>query len=650
MNFTFRTVPHDMRDVKSWPIPEISILTEKEQEKFIRRKKAIQLGLEGGTVVEAAKEAGCTRAVLYRQLTKCLQLDENGKILGWYGIWPRGRHKPYERSAPQPTPQRAKHGSAGAFKAFLKLHPDIVLRLNAAIEGKESEMVKPSRLVSRVIYQMFLHVCRKIEKIGEDEYPLNTKDKGRRSVERYIKSYKEAHPKTIEPWYGKEAASRSRLGNGKSLFEWGTQPLDEVSYDAHHFDVIGTLMVPGPKGLQPIPVTRLWVGVIVDKCSTAGLGYSVATCFEPSSLLLEEALISASTEWQPRSRRIPGISYLHGAGLPFGTIENMPPCRPARFTLDNAAQHFAHRVINGIRKKLGCAIEYGGIGSWWHHALVERFLKELENLGFHRLPSSTGTGPSDPLVSDPVAKAVQHKIEQRDLIELVDVIVANKNATPSRTLGNQSPLQIISNSLQSMPSPWLPRIAPPETAFFSKLGISIEFITVRGSIKKGRAPYVQINEVEYTSPELSVRYDLIGKRIAIHINEWDMRTAKCFDAKSGESLGTLIARGNWSQTKHSRSDRKAVNALRKSGELVLDNSSDPVVCYMQKLAQDALAEAKNKSKPKVSVSGSVLARLTESTGLDVQSQVIPEVRVVPRAAGTKPGKIIQPNWSSVRRD
>lgn len=646
--YSFKTVPSDLRDTSAWRLPEFSILTEDKQEKFLRLQKAIRHGLEDGSITEAAKEARCSSHELRRLLNRCLTLDAFGKPVGWYGLWPEARVKPYERTADLPTRKDAENRSSGAFTVLLRKFPTIVDCLNSAIGANEPDLPKGVRRKSRAVYQEFLRACKK-ENLGDNDYPLNTKDRGRRSVERYIKSRIESTPSTIDPWFGEDAADRNRLGGGKQSFEFATQPLDEVSYDAHHIDCLGVVIVPGPKGLQRVPVTRLWVGVLFDRYSASVLGYSIATCLEPTAAMVEEAFIMASTEWTPAQLRIPNLSYIQGAGLPYGTVPGMPACRPAKITLDNGSQHFSNRIINVLRKKLGCAMEYGSIGAWWHHSSIERFFETLENYGFHRLPSSTGTGPTDPLRRDPVGSAVRDAVEQWELMELAGVIFANYNAIPSRSLGNQSPLQLIANSLQFGDTPWLPRLAPPETLLSPKIGISVEFIFVRGSIKKGRAPYIQIDEVEYSSPDLSERYDLIDKRIAVHVDEWDMRQAKAFDAKTGDSLGCLLARGSWSLTKHSRADRKAVNSLRKSGEIIFDDAADPVICYLQHLARKALVESANNTSPKISKAGSMLARLTESTGLDVsclQTTVLPRVASMPTEL---PIGVPKPNWSSVRR-
>ncbi len=260
-----------------------------------------------------------------------------------------------------------------------------------------------------------------------------------------------------------------------------------------------------------------------------------------------------------------------------------------------------------------------------------------------------GSGPADPCRRDPVGRAVRDCIEQEELIELTDVLVANYNATPSRGLGNQSPLQVVAAHVASRRVPWLPRMAPPQTAFAPKLGVAVEFPFVRGALRKGRAPYVQIDGSEYSSPELSKRYDLIGRRVCVHVNEWDMRTARIYET-SGQSLGELKARGTWSLTKHSRADRKAINALRTAGELVVDEAADPVVAYMEHLTVKARKEAALKRVPKVSVAASVLARARETTGLPVPdvAAAVDQPRAAP-ATGTLPRGIPQPDWSTVRR-
>lgn len=651
MGYTFKNVPLELRDTTKWAVPDIQQFDDEQLARFHNFRNAIINGLEKLSTTEAAKIAKCSRAVILRQLNRCLTFnDEAGRIHGWFGLWPHARVNRYRRKLPISDSSSSNKGKAGVFLAFLELHPQIRIALNNAIDPYEPGRPKGTKHNRREVYRKFREACKSpSEKITEFDYPFNTQDEGRRSVERYIKNYLEANPSKIGVWYGDNAAKRTKIGSGHSSFPLARQPFDEVAYDAHHLDAIGTIIIPGPAGPKRIAVKRIWIGVLHDKNTHVVAGYSAATTVEPSAAMFEEALVKAQTPWKPAKFSIPNLSYLPGAGLPYGAIEGMLPCRPCLITLDNAAQHFSVRVTNKIRRNLGCSLEYGPIGAWWHNSLIERLFGALENYGFHRISSSTGTGPSDPLKKNPVARAIRDGIDQTELLEILDVLFANLNATPMRSMGNDSPLALVAAHLSADP-PWLPRPPPPESVFTPKLGISPEFRPVRGSIKSGKAPYVQIDEVEYRSPELSKRYDLIGQNICVHIDEWDMRFTNAYEAKNGNSLGCLVAQGPWSTTKHTRADRKRINSLRKAGELVLDDGVDPVIVLGQYLTKKAVEESRKQKHPSVSKAATELARWSETTGTSLPAPKTIPIEPGKPATGALPPGIPHPNWSSVHRN
>jgi putative transposase len=651
MGYSFKNVPLELRDTTKWAVPDVQQLDDDLLVRFHDFKNGIIAGLETLSTTEAAKIAKCSRAVIQRQLNRCLTLNEEaGRIHGWFGLWPHARVKRYKRKLPISESSAPNRGKAGVFLAFLELHPQIRIALNNAIGPNEPGKPKGTKHNRREVYKKFKEACKvPSEKITEFDYPFNTKDQGRRSVERYIKKYLESNPGKIGVWYGDNAAKRTKIGTGHPGFPLARQPFDEIAYDAHHLDAIGTIIIPGPAGPKRIAVKRIWVGALCDKNTHVVAGYSAATTVEPSAAMLEEALVRAQKPWKPAQFSIPNLSYLPGAGLPYGAIEGMSPCRPCLITLDNAAQHFSVRVTNKIRRNLGCSLEYGPIGAWWHNSLIERLFGALENYGFHRISSSTGTGPSDPLKKNPVARAIRDGIDQAELLEILDVLFANLNATPIRSMGNDSPLALVAAHLSADP-PWLPRPSPPESVFTPKLGISAEFRPVRGSLKAGKAPYVQIDEVEYRSPELSKRYDLIGQNICVHIDEWDMRFTRAYEAKNGSSLGRLAAQGPWSTTKHTRTDRKRINGLRKAGELVLDDGVDPVIVFGQYLTQKIVEESRKRKHPSVSKAATELARWSETTGTRLPVPNTIAVELGKPATGALPPGIPHPNWSSVHRN
>ena len=117
-----------------------------------------------------------------------------------------------------------------------------------------------------------------------------------------------------------------------------------------------------------------------------------------------------------------------------------------------------------------------------------------------------------------------------------------------------------------------------------------ELVTVRGSIKDGRLPYIQLDRVHYTSNILKELGNLIGQKILVEIDDDDFRQVKAY-LPNGAELGFLTAKGRWSVTKHSRRTRKAINSLLAKRIITLSDFDDPVHVFL-----DYLSTTKSREK------------------------------------------------------
>jgi hypothetical protein len=301
--------------------------------------------------------------------------------------------------------------------------------------------------------------------------------------------------------------------------------------------------------------------------------------------------------------------------LPSGRFPELIGRAWAAMMVDNAAVHYARAIAERARQRLGCAVNYGPVGHWEHRPALERVMRTLEAHGFQRLPSTMGTGPLDPAKDDPVRKAIELGIDWEVLLDLIDVVIANYNVTPNEALGNRSPLSLLQDYVGSGSLDFLPRRLPPPVATVAELGVTIETRAVRGKLRQGRRPYIEIDRVHYTSPVLSSCFGLIGKKMRVHIRESNMCSVTAYH-ESGELLGILQAQGAWGQTAHTREMRKQINALRDSGELVVGYEDNPVVALLHYLGSQAHKDAEKKPM-KISRSATQLARAAEASGLPV---------------------------------
>jgi len=639
--YTFKTIPLHWRDCDSWPKVSTAHLDDEHRSRFDRLELAVRTYLKDGSLSAAADAGRCSKQLVLDKTNRCLCLTEDGTIAGWRGLLAYVRLSGgYHRVELPFGAEAAQAGAAGAFQRFLVEHPSVRDRLHAAIRSGGA----PAGLTSRnptinSVYRAFKRACDELH-LGDDDYPLNSRSQGRRSVERYAAAFLKSDPQSVEVWYGEDARNGMSLGTGKKGFPLAVAPLDCAGADAHELHCYGVVVIPGPAGPQRVPIERIWVFPVLDKGCRCMLRYGVSICTELSAATMEEALASCSEPWVPRKLVVEGMRYREGAGFPVGTIDGLTACRPSILQIDNAAQHYANRLVQSARRSLGCAVTFGPVGAWWRNGFTERFFRSLEQYGFQCLPSSCGSNSQDVRRKNPVHNAVRHEITWEELIDLVDVLLANHNATPTSSLGGRSPLEVMRTGLAERHASYVPRPAVPVTAHTPALGTTVEIRRIAGQSKRGSAvcPYVQIDEARYTAETLSTRWDLLGANIILHIRESDMHVHAFLE--NGEDLGPLKCLHNgWAAHKHSRSMRKVINAHIRNGELL---GIDPVNEYLAFLAKKAMAEVRSKPNA-VSHAGTLLAEASRVSGLPVPATPArPAFASIPERP--IPGHIKRPDW------
>jgi len=633
-SYRFRTIPFEYKDSETWPSaqkPTGSELLEwfphlsKEQaeeraeqisERFDRLQRGVKAYLATGSLKEGLAEGKCSKEVFYRQLNRCLLPNPvTGEgIVGWAGLICDLRLLGYNRV-------NDGVGTAGQFQKWLRdnqVWRDLLHRMIRLGNGGEKMAArKPDvRGVTRNFIAAFSQPMGKDKqpKIPLGQYPHDGKSNARRSIERYINHFITTHPETTAIWFGEDIADRQHLGTGPQSFNLAAAPLDVIGSDAHTTDCLGFIILNGPSGPQKVAVTR--IQIVANLCQNKRLvtGYSVTIRKQIEARHVEEAYLMGHSPWKPKQLTIEGLNYAEGAGFPNGVIEGLAEINPAMIRLDNAAQHYANGIRTRLRQSLACAIVWGAVGHWWRNAITERFFGSLERYGFQRLPSSMGNGTQDRRrAENPALEATGKGIEWDELIQLVDVLLANYNAKPHTSLGGVSPLDSLRASMSSRQSFWIPRPKPPHTVCSPRIGIQILRKRIAGSVKNRVAPYVEIGEVRYTDTCLSSRYDLIGQLVYVHIPQ-DIRTVECY-LDSGPFIGQIKCMDKgWALSAHTYEIRQTVNALVRKGEMWVPKDGDPLAAYMVHLEKKAATKAAENRNPRVSIEASAVADLLLVTG------------------------------------
>ncbi|MBY0240250.1 MAG: hypothetical protein K2X55_13135 [Burkholderiaceae bacterium] len=612
-SWTFRTLPPALADTSTWRSVDVTALDAEEQDRFMRLYHALNTYLATGKLQTVCKEQGVDRHEVIRQLNRCVALAADGKPFGWTALLRHCRTVDYQRRRLPPKGKQGAGNATGAFHQLLAQYPDIRDKLEQLVfkQMKGAPVHQPC-ISAKSLHATFIALCERAG-IGVGQYPFNSRSRGRRSVERFLEELLLQSPEQgITARYGTVARSHLNVGRGIRQLHVPSTLYDVVGLDPHKLHCIGSVRIPGPKGMRRVAIERLWIVPVLDDFSRAILGYSVAIRTECSAVTIEQAIISAMGSWTPRAPRVPTLRYRDGAGLPSGLFPELAGRAWCTLMVDNAATHYASAIAEGVRRRLGCFVNYGPVGRWEHRAALERVMKTLETYGFQQLPSSTGSHATDPHRGNAAKAAVQVGIDWEDLLDIIDIEIANYNATDHPTLGHCSPLDLIRDKWLTEEIDFLPRRLPPALGTVPELGVASETRIVRGRYEQGRRPYVEIEGVHYTSPLLSTAFALIGKAILVHIRESDMRTVKAYFPDGGE-LGILTAQGPWGQVLHTREMRKQINALRDTGQLRIGGDDNPVDVLLRYYASGAHKDAEKKPF-KVSRSATRLVATMDRSG------------------------------------
>jgi putative transposase len=614
--FTSRTIPDQYRDTSAWPQIDLTVFSANDRFYLERIQRGIRAYLDGLSLAVVCRECELNPSEVLRRLNRALRLHYDGHIYGWRAILPWTRIKRYTRIAPLREDGR---GLSGAFRTFLEAHPGVATLMNKVITtGKIEGRIHTARLTTRDFLFELRHLCGK-HHISLTQYPFNTADGGKRSLARYIKALRERDfASGARMLGGPDAATRARTGTGFERTFIARHPFEIVSADAHRLNFHGTVRIPVNGKIRHFPIRRLNLVALLDHDTRCVPGYYVAVGQEVGASAVLRAVRNALGFWKPR-KLSPGLFYPEGAALPSGVIPEAVGQCWSLFLIDNASIHYSKLVADQISDRIGCSTLWGPYGDWFQRPEIESLFSSLSRRGLLSLPNSTGTGPEDPLRNDSVKNAVDLEITWEEMLDLVEVSICTYNGTVRREFGNRSPLQRLSDAF-SRPATWLPRTQPHRPPSAPDLDVIRVELAIRGAIDKGRRPYVQYQNVRYTSPVLANLGQLIGTKIIAHVVEDDLRQFRVF-LKNGAELGILRAMGGWDTSPHDIALRKAIIKAIREDHLVVSSGENPVMAYINHKARSVLKRAsKGAKRPTILPEATQLAK-----AIQVSQEDVPEI-------------------------
>ena len=573
-------LPEALGDLVNWPGVDISILPITTRETFRTRQDALRRYLKGEPLISIEQTAGVARQQIYRLLKRCATRHADGRIYGWRALLPHLRTVSYTRTRAVKAGGPGKFGgAAGAMNQLLERYPELEARLQRALTQHELHISASDRLIGlRRAHRQFVAHCRELG-LTHRHYPLNQDQQGLRALGQAIRRL--ASTTFAEAAH---AAGATRIGplrpsDGCPDPVPVQRAFEAVEFDGHKLDLRLRVRVKDPRGLDhDIEIGRCWLLVVLDVATRVVLGWRLALAAEYNRYDVMQAFIHAL---QPKRKRkefvIPGLRYAAGAGF---ADEIVPAATYAVWDVlrfDNARAHLAEDSVLMLTETLGCIADAGPVAEPNERAYIERLFGTIATNLSQRLPGSAGHSASDVrrALSDPRGKT-ELLVSADELDELLDVCIANYNASPHTGLGDRTPLQALAHSMAGERG--LLRVLPELYQRNPHLLQPPYTCTIRGNPRRGVRPYISFYNARYSSAVLGEGTRLIGTTLQIHFDHDDVRVVFAY-LPSGEELGPLAAARPWNVTRHSLRLRQLIARLHRTKQLQYQEFDDPVQAF-----------------------------------------------------------------------
>lgn len=565
---------------KWYEVPEEAV-PEKKREQYRNRKKAVDMYIDGFKCQEITNETGIGRTHISEYVEKCLRISDDGEPLGYSALIPN------VRSFNNPDAGRE-------FQKLLNEHPELSDFIIGCYTG-DKKYTNEKNMNYLTLHDGFLKQCKKLG-IQDYEYPFNTDAKGYVSLIKYIKKYIQKHIESDAKRQHKDAAQKLRsTGKGQRYSQTSVIAFEEIQLDGHKVDIGYVVEVDNNDGTYSETMAlRPWFIPIVEVSCRCIIGYHLTQSENYNQFEVLKAFQNAILPHQPLDLTIPGLEYPDNGGFPSTAIPEYKNALFSTIMLDNAKAHLAQHTIHRMVETLGCCVSFGSVATPETRGICERLFGTLESKGFHRLPGTTGSNPGDPKRRDPEKEVVKYNIKYEELNQILDVLCAEYNNTPHSALNGETPLEALKRKLRN---PFLrPTIADESMLERVKSLTHIsKTVTVRGSIKSGKRPYIQYMNCIYRNDILSSDSSFIGRKITIVINPDDLRILKAF-TEDGLPIGILHAVGGYAKTQHTIKTRQAAAKLARENKRKNNNSTDPIQEYQEHLQQKSKGNRRAATK------------------------------------------------------
>ena len=560
--YALDSIPAAYQDIAAWPAFDDSTISDKTTKaRYNALVKATTLLLSNQPMADVMKESPVCKRQLFALIHSAMQPKPGGRVWGLEAFVrnragaPRARRKKF---TPAPT---KTGGYTGVFKALLTAYPSIEEGLTTFL----NERHRPNKTTRHILHVQFMALVEAAE-IPDGEYPRNTQSQARYPLHQwFLHVYLPRYGfKYTRREHGESAATALGYseGDGQAALP-SAGPYDAWVFDEVTVDLNARYELPSGLGdWEQFDLRRFSVIRLRSVSHGINLAWRLVLTPQVSAedilMMLFEALSGP-----PKARAIvPDLDYLPGAGFPANLFETLRWAVPTMILLDNALSHLADQVQNLIAGLFAAEVKPGTAKTPKERAEVESTMKKQAMRILHQLPSTTGSGPGDP-VRKAAAVPLEGRIEVEALTHVLDCYIANENVLPSAAANHLPAFERLQRLLSR---DLLQPVCLPshfrKAHYFSKK----DRVPVKVDLRKGRKPHVNFLYARYSSDQLKRRPGMKDRFIWVRPDYRNLQWVMAFE-EDGSELEPLRAEGHWGKVPNDLRIRKIYGQHKNAGAL-----------------------------------------------------------------------------------
>jgi putative transposase len=563
-------------DLRQFVRPFDDLIPARHRLSFQKRCKALEDVAGGASISAVAKHHHINHRTVRNDAKKAMQMGPDGRLLGYRACIPYRFRKRAIDTQSSPVPPHHKYACA---LTRLLASDSRIQKCADGYKGRLPDGRSKCANFDRHV-KNFLALVRSVH--GDDVYPFNTSDQGRRALLRYHQRKRQA---LRDAGAAEVEATEPSIKRFNQLFTLA--PLDRVEFDAHKIDVDWSIEIPRPDG-HIVTRTIQCISLLALVCAVSRYLISFVLVLGAYNRLdVLRLFYRALTPWRPRELLVPSMAYPEGAqlGLPADALGNLP--RGNLIAGDNALAHHAELTVDNLLHHHRGILNFGHAHVPEGRPIIEAFNRRLEQGALRNIaggfqPETRANGAKR---ATSCLRATDHPLHWEALLDLIDVIAAGYNVTPHSGLNNRTPASVLDTHLASQ---WTWKAT--DSSHDAKQLTTVRFTArIRGDKSSGRHPFVQFQEAHYRSQRLMGQWTLVGREFPAELNFEDLRHIVLLDPDDGTPWSRLTALPPWDRSRHDLHLRQQIIRARKRGLLEITGSADAIEAYHDFTREQALS-------------------------------------------------------------